>query len=363
MAASRGCSGKYVRDEKVIPLEAAIHKLATLPAKNLGLGDRGLLAAGYFADVVVFDPATIADHATFDRPHQYATGMKHVFVNGSPSPQKRRAHRRRPGRAVWARPTEQFDRNRCGRRIFSPTAREAHRRSARFTAPPSSSTATTICPGKSAPGTQLRSIEADIATPQPKLQTDIPRLRRAASARSSGASTCPAETASRQGPPTNARTDRHGPRDGPTLPGNVRAGLTAADIERIHKSGKIASLIGVEGGHAIENSLENLRRLHKLGAGYMTLTHSDTLDWADSATDNPRHAGLTPFGEEVVREMNRLGMLVDLSHVSDETMRDALRVTKRPGDLLALLRPGDRRSPAQRARRRAALGDGKTAAW
>jgi membrane dipeptidase len=105
---------------------------------------------------------------------------------------------------------------------------------------------------------------------------------------------------------------------------------TAADVERITKQGKIASLMGVEGGHAIEDSLENLRSLHALGCGYMTLTHSDTLAWADAATDKEAHGGLTPFGEEVVREMNRLGMLVDLSHVSDETMKDALRISKAP---------------------------------
>lgn len=105
---------------------------------------------------------------------------------------------------------------------------------------------------------------------------------------------------------------------------------TADDVIRIQKSGKVASLMGVEGGHCIEDSIENLRRLHALGAGYMTLTHSDTLAWADAATDDAIHGGLTPFGEEVVREMNRLGMLVDLSHVSDETMKDALRVTSTP---------------------------------
>lgn len=105
---------------------------------------------------------------------------------------------------------------------------------------------------------------------------------------------------------------------------------TSSDVIRIQKSGKIASLIGVEGGHCIEDSIENLRRLHALGAGYMTLTHSDTLAWADAATDDPEHEGLTAFGEEVVREMNRLGMLVDLSHVSDETMKDAIRVSSAP---------------------------------
>lgn len=105
---------------------------------------------------------------------------------------------------------------------------------------------------------------------------------------------------------------------------------TAADVERIQKAGKIACLIGVEGGHCIEDSLENLRRLHALGAGYLTLTHSDTLNWADSATDDPKHDGLSSFGEEVVQELNRLGMLVDLSHVSDQTMKDALRVSQAP---------------------------------
>jgi len=105
---------------------------------------------------------------------------------------------------------------------------------------------------------------------------------------------------------------------------------TTTDIERIRKAGKIASLIGVEGGHSIEDSLDNLRRLHALGVRYMTLTHSDTLSWADAATDAAQHQGLTEFGEEVVREMNRLGMLVDLSHVSPETMKDALRVSRAP---------------------------------
>jgi membrane dipeptidase len=105
---------------------------------------------------------------------------------------------------------------------------------------------------------------------------------------------------------------------------------TADDIVRIHKQGKIASLIGVEGGHSIDNSLGVLRMLYALGVRYMTLTHSETLDWADSATDEAKHLGLTEFGDRVVREMNRLGMLVDISHVSVETMRDALRVSRAP---------------------------------
>jgi membrane dipeptidase len=105
---------------------------------------------------------------------------------------------------------------------------------------------------------------------------------------------------------------------------------TADDVEAIHKRGKIASLIGVEGGHSIDNSLGVLRTYYTLGVRYMTLTHSDTIDWADSATDKPRHNGLTKFGEEVVREMNRLGMLVDISHVSADTMRHALRISRAP---------------------------------
>ena len=105
---------------------------------------------------------------------------------------------------------------------------------------------------------------------------------------------------------------------------------TAADIERSNKQNRIASLIGVEGGHAIDNSLAALRQFHELGVRYMTLTHNTTLRWADAALDFPRNQGLTEFGEDVVREMNRVGMFVDLSHVSPETMRDALRIAEAP---------------------------------
>lgn len=106
--------------------------------------------------------------------------------------------------------------------------------------------------------------------------------------------------------------------------------LTPAATREAHQRGKIASMIGIEGGHAIQNSLATLRGLFDLGARYMTLTHSKGLSWADSATDDPRVGGLTPFGEQVVLEMNRLGMLVDLAHVSTETMKDALRITRSP---------------------------------
>jgi membrane dipeptidase len=113
-------------------------------------------------------------------------------------------------------------------------------------------------------------------------------------------------------------------------PDELAFATTADEVDRAMKAGRVASLLGMEGGHVIENSLGALRAYFDLGARYLTLTHSKTLDWADAAGDTPRHGGLTRFGEEVVREMNRLGMLVDLSHVSDETMEDALRVTEAP---------------------------------
>lgn len=105
---------------------------------------------------------------------------------------------------------------------------------------------------------------------------------------------------------------------------------TADDVERIHGEGRIASLIGIEGGYSIADSMGLLRQFFDAGVRYMTLTHSTSTSWADSATDAPRHDGLTGFGEDVVREMNRLGMLVDLSHVSEATMMDAMRVSEAP---------------------------------
>ncbi|HKH46789.1 MAG TPA: dipeptidase [Thermoanaerobaculia bacterium] len=113
-------------------------------------------------------------------------------------------------------------------------------------------------------------------------------------------------------------------------PDALEIATTADDVERIHKAGKVASLIGLEGGHSIDNSLGVLRQLYAAGARYMTITHSKNNDWADSSTDAPKHNGLTPFGEEVIREMNRLGMLVDLSHVSPDTMKDAMAVSEAP---------------------------------
>jgi membrane dipeptidase len=113
-------------------------------------------------------------------------------------------------------------------------------------------------------------------------------------------------------------------------PDRLSFATSTADVRRAFKAGKIGSILGMEGGHAIENSLETLRAYYDLGARYMTLTHNVTLDWADAALDSAKHGGLTKFGEEVVREMNRLGMMVDLSHVSPGTMSDALNVTEAP---------------------------------
>ncbi|MFG2959521.1 dipeptidase [Streptomyces sp. NPDC048291] len=113
-------------------------------------------------------------------------------------------------------------------------------------------------------------------------------------------------------------------------PADLRAALTAADMEAARAEGRIASLMGAEGGHSIDNSLGTLRGLYELGVRYMTLTHNDNNDWADSATDEPNVGGLSAFGREVVREMNRLGMLVDLSHVAATTMRAALDTTAAP---------------------------------
>jgi membrane dipeptidase len=171
----------------------------------------------------------------------------------------------------------------------------------------------------------------DISQEQSKLHTDIPRLRQGGVGAQFWSVYVPASTAYdgtaltttlEQIEMVEAMIDHY--------PQSFELALTVDDIKRIHASGKIASLIGVEGGHSIENSLSVLNQLYRVGARYMTLTHSDTLDWADSATDEPRHQGLSPFGEEVIREMNRLGMMVDLSHVSPETMKHALRVTRAP---------------------------------
>ncbi len=113
-------------------------------------------------------------------------------------------------------------------------------------------------------------------------------------------------------------------------PADLEMALTAADVRRIHRAGRIACMMGIEGGNQINNSLAVLRQMYDLGARYMTLTHVLATDWADSATDVPAHDGLTPFGIDVVHEMNRLGMLVDLSHVAPQTMKAALAASAAP---------------------------------
>jgi len=171
----------------------------------------------------------------------------------------------------------------------------------------------------------------DLRRPQKDLHTDIPRLIEGGVGAQFWSAFVPASTVKKNiaVKQTLEQIDViH--RMVRTYPDVFEMALTADDIVRIRKKGKIASLIGVEGGHSIDNSLGVLRMLYQLGVRYMTLTHADTLDWADSATDKARHNGLTEFGEQVVREMNRLGMLVDISHVSAATMKHALRVSKAP---------------------------------
>ncbi|MBI1849217.1 MAG: membrane dipeptidase [Planctomycetes bacterium] len=113
-------------------------------------------------------------------------------------------------------------------------------------------------------------------------------------------------------------------------PSEIALAVSVADAERLHREGRVAAFMGIEGGHAIENSLRTLREFHRLGVRYMTLTHVNTNDWADSSTDDARWGGLNAFGREVVREMNRLGMMVDVSHVSDDCIRDVLETSEAP---------------------------------
>jgi len=170
----------------------------------------------------------------------------------------------------------------------------------------------------------------DIAKPQPQLATDIPRLRKGEVGGVFWSTWVPVEMI----PADAAKMEleqidivRRMPERYPRVFALAR---TADDILRIHRQGKIAILIGMEGGHVIENSLPLLRMYYDLGARYMTLTHFATLAWADAAGDDSTHHGLTPFGRAVVHEMNRLGMLVDLAHVSDSVMAQALRISRAP---------------------------------
>lgn len=164
----------------------------------------------------------------------------------------------------------------------------------------------------------------------PPLHTDIPRLRQGRLGAQFWSVYVPAtlkgrdatEAVQRQIDLTRRIVEQH--------PETFALADSADDIVRIHRGGKIASMFGIEGGEAINNDLAMLREFRASGVLYMTLTHSTTISWVDSATDAPKNGGLSPFGEDVVREMNRVGMLVDLSHVSQEAMEDALRVSKAP---------------------------------
>jgi membrane dipeptidase len=162
------------------------------------------------------------------------------------------------------------------------------------------------------------------------LMTDIPRLRAAHMGGQFWSVWIPTETKGSEAVQTTLEQMDLVKRMAERYPADLEMAYTAADVRRIHRSHKIAAMIGIEGGHQINNSLAVLRQMYDAGARYMTLTHTSNTAWADSATDKPVLHGLAPFGIEVVREMNRLGMLVDLSHVSPETMRAALGASAAP---------------------------------
>jgi membrane dipeptidase len=172
--------------------------------------------------------------------------------------------------------------------------------------------------------------KADISGSVPALHTDIPRLRQGGVGAQFWSVYVPSSMQGREAVRATLEQIDIVHRMTERWPQTFTLVRTAAEIERVFRSRRIASLIGMEGGHSIDNSLATLRMMHALGAGYMTLTHSANVPWADAATDTPVLGGLSRFGEEVVREMNRLGMLVDLSHVSPDTMEDAIRVSEAP---------------------------------
>lgn len=170
----------------------------------------------------------------------------------------------------------------------------------------------------------------DIRKPQPAIMTDIPRLKAGGVGGQFWSVYTPVELQGQAAVTATLEQIDIVHRMMRKYPDTFELALTADDIERIHKTGRIASMIGMEGGHSIDNSLADLRMFYRLGARYMTLTHTANTPWADSANGPVEHHGLTKFGEDVVREMNWLGMLVDLSHVSPDTMAAALRVTQAP---------------------------------
>jgi membrane dipeptidase len=172
--------------------------------------------------------------------------------------------------------------------------------------------------------------KVDLGGNVPELQTDIPRLRSGGVTGQFWSVYVPSTMSGAEAVSATLDQIDFVHRMVARFPDTFGLALTADDVERVRASGRIASLIGMEGGHSIDESLGVLRMMFDLGARYMTLTHNDNIPWADSATDTPVLGGLSAFGEDVVREMNRLGMLVDLSHVSADVMRDALRVSTSP---------------------------------
>lgn len=170
----------------------------------------------------------------------------------------------------------------------------------------------------------------NIARSQPRIMTDIPRLKAGLVGGQFWSAYSPSTFEGRGAARVGMEQVDFVHRMEAKYPETFEFAGTADDVVRIHRAGKVASLIGLEGGHMIENSLAVLREFYRAGVRYLTLTHSRNTDWADASTDSLKYGGLTRFGEEVVREMNWLGMLVDISHVSDSTMWDVLRVTQAP---------------------------------
>ncbi len=178
------------------------------------------------------------------------------------------------------------------------------------------------------PGRDFR--KAEISKPVPSLMTDIPRLRQGGLGGQFWSVYTPSTMTGQEAVRVTLEQIDIVHRMTKRWPETFEMAYTAADVERVFKAGRIGSLIGMEGGHSIDDSLPLLRMYYALGARYLTLTHNGNLRWADAAADKPAVGGLSKFGEEVVREMNRMGMLVDLSHVSSDTMADALRVSEAP---------------------------------
>jgi membrane dipeptidase len=173
-------------------------------------------------------------------------------------------------------------------------------------------------------------VEPEIAEACPELQTDLPRLAAGGLGAQFWSVFVPSDLQPEQAVTRTLEQIDALYQIALRFPDRLQLARTADDVETIAASGRVASMIGVEGGHSIGGSLGALRMLAKLGAGYLTLTHNDDTPWADSATGEHPHGGLTGFGEEVVRELNRCGVLVDLSHVSDDTMRQAIEVSEAP---------------------------------